>query len=202
MVLRRGAGWNWRGRNELEPLRRPPVQAGCPGERCGHICRPGRREGWSDDYIATRGDLAELLRNATAWDERDAQDAGSRREDPLVALWALVEQRYRIGRSAEGHAFAVPRWPGAQRVIRGMTQLRREARRTRAGAEVPVVVAVAVVPVKATRLVKLICPFCGKRHIHGWPYHHGDVGSRLSHCLDGGKPYYVVVPDELGGGTT
>lgn len=37
---------------------------------------------------------------------------------------------------------------------------------------------------KETRLVRVVCPHCGKQHVHGWPYGEEAVGHRHAHCTD------------------
>lgn len=37
-----------------------------------------------------------------------------------------------------------------------------------------------------TRTVLVACPFCGKKHTHGWPYGSDRAGYRGSHCTGRG----------------
>lgn len=61
---------------------------------------------------------------------------------------------------------------------------------------VPVLVPVRIAEVKETRLVYVLCPYCGKKHQHGWPYDAVDVGHRIPHCKPGreGRGYVVQTP--------
>lgn len=43
--------------------------------------------------------------------------------------------------------------------------------------------AIAIEPAKTTRTVIVRCPYCQRRHTHGWPYGSDTIGGRLSHCL-------------------
>jgi len=48
---------------------------------------------------------------------------------------------------------------------------------------------------RGVRSVVIGCPWCGRRHVHGWPPGHDSVGHRVSHCGPGGASgggYYVV----------
>lgn len=67
------------------------------------------------------------------------------------------------------------------------------------------VTALTVTPLWDTRLVTVACPFCGRKHTHGWAWSSGDEspGLRTSHCapyrLPGGRrvvpesgSYYIV----------
>lgn len=45
------------------------------------------------------------------------------------------------------------------------------------------------------RYVAVLCPFCGARHHHGWPWTDRRVGSRRAHC---GRGAYRVVGEWLG----
>ncbi len=45
------------------------------------------------------------------------------------------------------------------------------------------------------RTVTIRCPFCGKRHTHGWPLGDCEPGSRRPHCAQLGLPdYYISAP--------
>jgi hypothetical protein len=68
------------------------------------------------------------------------------------------------------------------------------AREAFTGAEssIPEAAIVSVIPARETRLVVVRCPFCGGRHIHGWPLDEtSSVGLRRSHC--GAGDYCVAV---------
>lgn len=42
---------------------------------------------------------------------------------------------------------------------------------------------ISVIPGDSTRLVYIRCPFCGKKHQHGWPYGEANPpGLRISSC--------------------
>lgn len=51
--------------------------------------------------------------------------------------------------------------------------------------------ALTITELKDTRLVTVVCPHCGKKHTHGWPYTDDDVGHRSSHCA--GLTGYEVI---------
>lgn len=57
-----------------------------------------------------------------------------------------------------------------------------------------IVIPLSVTPTKHTRLLKVVCPFCGKKHGHGWPYDNVDPhpGLRSADCTPGGS-YYIYV---------
>jgi hypothetical protein len=45
------------------------------------------------------------------------------------------------------------------------------------------------------RTVLVRCPFCGKRHTHGWPIGSCAPGYRISHCDKGPHAtYYIPAP--------
>ena len=45
------------------------------------------------------------------------------------------------------------------------------------------------------RTVVIKCPHCGKRHVHGWPLDHTEIGSRVAHCSAGrGLDYNIITP--------
>ncbi|MEJ7649404.1 MAG: hypothetical protein WKF57_10260 [Nakamurella sp.] len=46
----------------------------------------------------------------------------------------------------------------------------------------PTVTALDVQHARTTRTVTVLCPFCTRRHHHGWPYDSALIGVRLSHC--------------------
>ncbi len=48
--------------------------------------------------------------------------------------------------------------------------------------ELPVAEVLRVRVRDGARLVRVRCPFCGKRHTHGWPPRHADPGARIAHC--------------------
>lgn len=51
---------------------------------------------------------------------------------------------------------------------------------------------------KGRRTVMIICPFCGKSHVHGWPAGQATPpGSRVPHCTKYPKDlsgYYITLP--------
>jgi hypothetical protein len=53
----------------------------------------------------------------------------------------------------------------------------------------PIVVAVSVTPTLHTRLVVIECPYCERRHSHGWPYGTAHPGLRTSHCTPFRRPW-------------
>lgn len=72
---------------------------------------------------------------------------------------------------------------------------------------VPVVVALAVTDHRHTRSVVVLCPYCERKHSHGWGYDTTpEPGLRESHCAArrvAGRwqrptpgPYYVALPVE------
>jgi hypothetical protein len=65
--------------------------------------------------------------------------------------------------------------------------------------DLPVAVVVRVTATSTTRLIEVACPYgCRRRHSHGWPYGHEDIGSRVSHCRKPNAGYEIAVP-VLGG---
>ncbi len=48
--------------------------------------------------------------------------------------------------------------------------------------ELATAVVVKVVRRGAVRLVIVTCPYCRRKHVHGWPFEAPDVGLRLVHC--------------------
>lgn len=56
-----------------------------------------------------------------------------------------------------------------------------------AAAPEPVIDIVALSP--SGTAVVVSCPFCGGRHLHGWPAGDANVGRRVPHC---GRGSYVV----------
>lgn len=62
--------------------------------------------------------------------------------------------------------------------------------------------AVHVIPIevhlsRGVRTVVITCPFCKKRHTHGWPLGSTEPpGSRVPHCLGLDKPsqYFIELP--------
>lgn len=44
------------------------------------------------------------------------------------------------------------------------------------------------------RTVEIRCPFCRRRHTHGWPEGQSTIGGRLSHCRQDPRPYIVLPP--------
>ena len=46
----------------------------------------------------------------------------------------------------------------------------------------PVAVVLKVFTRDRVRMVKVHCPYCPKRHTHGWPPEHDEPGVRLDHC--------------------
>lgn len=61
-------------------------------------------------------------------------------------------------------------------------------------AEIPSVEAAAIHHWRHTRDVLVDCPFCGRRHVHGWPWGSESIGSRLSHCRKDRRPYSIWPP--------
>jgi hypothetical protein len=61
-------------------------------------------------------------------------------------------------------------------------------------ADVPVALAVRVRVTRATRLVTIECPYCGKRHGHGVPYSSA-TRHRVAECGRGG--YVIALPTEV-----
>jgi len=48
--------------------------------------------------------------------------------------------------------------------------------------ELSVAEVVKVVTRDGVRLVFVACPYCRRKHVHGWPFEAPDVGLRVSHC--------------------
>ena len=55
----------------------------------------------------------------------------------------------------------------------------------------PVAAVVSVTELAHTRLVVVACPYCRRRHTHGWPWTDPDVGARNAHCDRLGNYYRV-----------
>ena len=71
-------------------------------------------------------------------------------------------------------------------------------------AELAAAVVVKVVTCDGVRLVIVACPYCRRKHVHGWPpeYADSDVGPRVAHChRPNGEPArtYDVRVDTPGG---
>ena len=55
----------------------------------------------------------------------------------------------------------------------------------------------------STRLVTILCPICGRRHTHGWPYAAPTIGARAAHCHRPHVPpgawgsYYIDTPSTV-----
>lgn len=60
--------------------------------------------------------------------------------------------------------------------------------------DTPVVTALRVRSTRATRLVTVRCPHCGRKHGHGVPYSSA-TRHRLAHCGRGG--YVIALPAEV-----
>ena len=77
-----------------------------------------------------------------------------------------------------------------------VARLRAAERPRPAAGSVPIVAAASVHPTKSTRLVLVDpCPWCSKRHTHGWPYGDAEIGHRVAHCLHGSPGgYYIEAP--------
>jgi hypothetical protein len=64
----------------------------------------------------------------------------------------------------------------------------------------PIATVVKIVTSGWTRDVYVSCPFCTRRHVHGYPFGDDAVGPRVAHCKrrvgDVGPPrvYDVVMP--------
>ncbi len=58
-----------------------------------------------------------------------------------------------------------------------------------------IVIPLTVRPTKSTRLLTVLCPFCGKKHGHGWPHDNVDPhpGFRAADCRPGGS-YFIYIP--------
>ncbi len=59
---------------------------------------------------------------------------------------------------------------------------------------IPTVIALSIKPTKGTRAVTVRCPFCRRKHFHGWPYGSQTIGSRVSHCWRGPVGSYRIEP--------
>lgn len=63
----------------------------------------------------------------------------------------------------------------------------------------PTVRALIVTPIERTRLVVVRCPYCRRKHTHGWPLGQTAIGHRLAHCYDRwarpGRGYRILPPD-------
>ena len=57
----------------------------------------------------------------------------------------------------------------------------------------PVVWPTAIVPGRTTRTVHVLCPWCGRRHNHGWPYGTPTIGARVAHCVGGARGSYLII---------
>ncbi len=69
-------------------------------------------------------------------------------------------------------------------------------------APIPAARVLSIRKLRHTRLVRVRCPFCPRRHWHGWPFDTPDVGMRVSHChRPAGEPvrFYRVQVDVTGG---
>jgi hypothetical protein len=68
------------------------------------------------------------------------------------------------------------------------------SRRPDAAASMPVAIVQKVTDGKRTRIVEVLCPFCGLSHFHGWPYDtvNEQIGPRVAHCLTAGRQTYDV----------
>jgi hypothetical protein len=42
-----------------------------------------------------------------------------------------------------------------------------------------------IVSVDTTRHVEVGCPYCAKKHLHGWPFEDKKPGRRVAHCHNG-----------------
>ncbi len=47
------------------------------------------------------------------------------------------------------------------------------------------------------RTVTVVCPYCRRTHVHGWPFTDPSVGTRVSHCHDARAGQMYLVVDEL-----
>lgn len=68
-----------------------------------------------------------------------------------------------------------------------------------ASSPIPTAQIVKIVHGKTTRHITVKCPYCNKRHFHGWPYGPGDPGHRSAHCLGKHRPgrgYNIAPPEE------
>jgi hypothetical protein len=50
----------------------------------------------------------------------------------------------------------------------------------------------AVTDYPDTRIVEIACPFCGRRHTHGWPHDSAEPGVRVAHCARGDGGTYRI----------
>lgn len=59
--------------------------------------------------------------------------------------------------------------------------------------------AIKVTPTKTTREVIVQCPYCGRKHTHGWPCasYPDDPGPRVAHCRDNKGSYTIDIPDTI-----
>lgn len=65
----------------------------------------------------------------------------------------------------------------------------------------PIAPVIRVQTGRSTRTVTVSCPFCRRKHLHGWSYVSDGIGSRVAHCSEGrGRTYFVPVPDGGDGG--
>jgi hypothetical protein len=44
---------------------------------------------------------------------------------------------------------------------------------------------------KGVRSVTVECPYCGRKHVHGWPVGEPQPGPRISHCRQNPRTYYI-----------
>lgn len=58
----------------------------------------------------------------------------------------------------------------------------------------PVAEVLTITPTPTTRLVRIRCPHCGKKHTHGWPYTQTVIGHRVAHCVHGGAVGGYLIP--------
>ncbi len=59
------------------------------------------------------------------------------------------------------------------------------------------VTAISITDSKTTRTVTIDCPYCGKKHHHGWPYGRDGIGSRVAHCREAtGRSYSIEPPKD------
>ena len=63
---------------------------------------------------------------------------------------------------------------------------------------IPVVVPESVHPARDTRLVTIRCPWCDRKHTHGWPYGETEIGHRVAHCHNRARStgYYIETRNE------
>ena len=82
---------------------------------------------------------------------------------------------------------------------RATTPVRRPTTNAPSSAAVAPIVRGRVKPARGGGHLLIVprCPYCRRRHVHGAPRGaETDRENRLSHCLDGGKPYRIVVGAE------